>query len=428
MLELLMLFLFGDSLVYLGAISWSYMAALRMWSSLEAHELLGSWAFVDDIGLMLLLLTKWVSILAIVSVTSDLSSGPGQSKMLFMLSVILSVVFISQGILAFYVLFELSLVPTGALILGWGHQPERLQAVKMFFAYTMLCSFPLLASILASGKLWMIESFPDLISGSGGDNSFLVVLLVVAGFMVKLPVYGGHLWLPKAHVEAPVSGSMVLAGLLLKLGGAGLLRFGPTFLGAAGLKEVGLFALAGGVVVSALCLGESDLKVLIAYSSVGHMSMVAGGCLIQSALLASSSAMIMISHGFASSGLFAGANCFYKGTGSRNMLLNSGWGSVSPQLTYLWFLGIAVGMATPPCAGFFGEIFSMAGFLGVSSGTFIMLGLLAFLGVAYSIGLFSSVHSGTGSNRGSGGEVGDYLLVAAHSVWGVGGAFMVNLI
>nr|YP_009136688.1 NADH dehydrogenase subunit 4 [Tritonia tetraquetra]AKE07293.1 NADH dehydrogenase subunit 4 [Tritonia tetraquetra] len=312
------------------------------------------------------------------------------------LSIVLVLAFSSSSILSFYIFFEVSLIPTLILIIGWGYQPERLQAGSYMMMYTVSASLPLLVLILySSGKVGTMEL--TLMNISSDSLSGLVLLGVLGAFLVKLPMYGVHLWLPKAHVEAPLAGSMILAGILLKLGGFGIYQMKYAFnlyLDPFSLFMVSL-SLWGGLLASFMCLRQMDVKSFVAYSSVGHMSIVVGGMLLDSSWGIFSAVVTMMAHGFSSSAMFCLAYFSYKKSFTRNIPYMKGMLQVFPILSLWWFLFCCINMACPPTLNLLGEM-SVVPILWSTSVVFsIIMGLMVFFSAAYNMYLYSSLNHGS---------------------------------
>nr|UXX49948.1 NADH dehydrogenase subunit 4 [Portunion sp.] len=384
------------SLIITSALSFLTALSLFQASSWSSNIAFFSW---DGAAAPLILLSCWTIFLCIL--VSKKTSPSKNSLFLagnLSLMLILCAAFSSSSLLVFYILFEASLVPIFILILGWGAQPERFQASMTMFMYMIFTSLPFLVSII----LWESSSgSTEFIFLSSMPQDAMIpaawATLMVLAFLVKLPIYTLHSWLPKAHVEAPVAGSMVLAAVLLKLGGYGLMRVTPKILPALSCPLWALavvFVLAGGITMGMACLTQVDVKTLIALSSVAHMALVCGGLFSSTSWGETGAYTIMIGHGFCSSSLFAGANMIYERSGSRSLLVNKGLYLLIPGFFFWWFVILAINMSVPPSVNIVGELMAFIGVVQASSFSCWLLFPLGFLPAAYSLMLFSKTMYG----------------------------------
>nr|QXN53133.1 NADH dehydrogenase subunit 4 [Chironomus flaviplumus]BCZ16569.1 NADH dehydrogenase subunit 4 [Chironomus yoshimatsui] len=356
---------------------------------------------MDVLSFGLILLSFWICALMIMS-----SSGVYFSKLNFnyflfniiFLLFMLLLTFSCMNLFLFYVFFESSLIPTLFLILGWGYQPERLQAGLYLLFYTLFASLPLLMALFYIMNNFYSLNF--LFLKEFNIENFLLYLFLVFAFLVKMPMFLVHLWLPKAHVEAPVSGSMILAGVLLKLGGYGLIRVFSIIINIS--MKLNIFwivlSLVGGFLVSLICLRQIDLKSLVAYSSVAHMSLVIGGLMVLLSWGWGFSYSLMIAHGLCSSGLFYLVNLTYERLGSRSLLINKGMLSFMPSVAMWWFLLCSSNMAAPPSLNLMGEIGLINSVLGWSQISMFLLMLVSFFSAAYTLYLYSFSQHGKFNN------------------------------
>nr|YP_010034207.1 NADH dehydrogenase subunit 4 [Agelasta perplexa]QOW83746.1 NADH dehydrogenase subunit 4 [Agelasta perplexa] len=374
---------------------------------------------VDLLSYMLILLSFWICSLMILA-SEKLFKLKNYSNlfMFIMVNMMLSLflAFSSMNLFLFYLFFEISLIPTLILIVGWGYQPERMEAGIYLLFYTLLVSLPMMISIFYYYEL--IHSLDYYFMTENLNNWFLYLCMNMV-FFVKMPMFFVHLWLPKAHVEAPVAGSMILAGIMLKLGGYGMMRLMILFL-KVGLKLNLIFiviSLVGGFFVSLICLRQSDIKSLIAYSSVVHMGMVMAGILTLNSWGYWGALVMMLAHGLCSSGLFCLANISYERVLSRSMYLNKGMLNILPSLSFWWFMLISSNMAAPPSLNLLGEIMLINSLIGYSYYLMIFLSLISFFSAAYSLFLYSFTQHGkfySGLYLFYSGSFREYLLLFLH--------------
>nr|QFX74486.1 NADH dehydrogenase subunit 4 [Cryptopygus antarcticus travei] len=353
--------------------------------------------FCDSMSSSLVILSIWVSLLMIFSSYSILMGGEDKKLFMFLVMLlmgVLMVTFFLGDYLLFYFFFEVSLIPTLLIIMGWGYQPERLQAGIYFIFYTLTASLPLLLGIIyfysasMDLKIWLSMSFTMF-----GLLNFKVLLslAMLGAFLVKLPMFFSHLWLPKAHVEAPVAGSMILAGVLLKLGGYGVMRVYPLIYSFYKLYSSYLIGLSllGMVYVGFMCCRLNDFKALVAYSSVAHMGMVICGCLNLFNWGFEGSLVMMIGHGISSSGLFCMVNMYYERLGSRSFYINKGLLLLFPIFSLMIFLLSAANIAAPPTINLMSEIFLMGSIMKFDWLMVLVFPLGSFLGAVFTIFMFS---------------------------------------
>nr|YP_010487104.1 NADH dehydrogenase subunit 4 [Eupatorus hardwickei]UWI70888.1 NADH dehydrogenase subunit 4 [Eupatorus hardwickei] len=373
----------------------------------------------DLLSFMMVMLSFWICSLMILASQKIFQGNYYYNLFLLVMIVLLLslyLTFSSMNMFIFYLFFEVSLIPTLILIVGWGYQPERLQAGIYLLFYTLFASLPMMVSIFYCYKIF--NSLDYFFLCDFNNNIFMYMCMNMV-FFIKIPMYFVHLWLPKAHVEAPVAGSMILAGVMLKLGGYGLMRFMSIFL-TVGIKVNFIFiiiSMIGGIFVSLICLRQIDIKSLIAYSSVSHMGLVLGGIMTLNYWGMSGALVMMIAHGLCSSGLFCLANILYERTHSRSFFLNKGLINLMPIMSLWWFLFSCCNMAAPPSLNLLGEIMLINSLISWSNWTMVFIMFMSFFSAAYSLYLYSYTQHGKfymGLYSFSSDSIREYLLLLLH--------------
>ena len=295
----------------------------------------------------------------------------------------------------FFMLFEISIIPIFIIIINWGYQPEKVKAAYALFFFTAVSASPLLVIILLRNT-YTLRSNVSVLSDfrSSRFYSRIQIIFFLTGFLVKLPVYGLHLWLPLAHVEAPVYGSMILAGILLKLGGLGMIRF-SCYISCLNFNYIIVFTrLIGILLVGGVCLQSTDLKKIIAFSSVAHIAFCIFLLIMKTKTRVWVGFRIFIVHAFSSSGMFFVVYYFYLETRSRNILINAGMLGRKPLLRLFWLATIIARLGAPPSVNLLAEIWALIISFLVLYKFVIVLIVRFILGSCYHVILYRRIIQG----------------------------------
>ncbi|MBL8556927.1 MAG: NADH-quinone oxidoreductase subunit M [Phenylobacterium sp.] len=357
---------------------------------------------IDGISVLFVLLNAFLMPICIAASWKSIDKRVHEYMAAFLLlEVLVTGVFCALDIVVFYVFFEFSLVPMFLIIGIWGGA-RRVYAAFKFFLYTLLGSILMLAAIL-----WMMgqahtSSIPELMRFAfTPEAQTWLWLAFFASFAVKMPMWPVHTWLPDAHVEAPTAGSVILAGILLKLGGYGFLRFSlPMFPDASHLFTPLVFALSVIAVIytSLVAFRQNDVKKLIAYSSVAHMGLVTMGIFSGNAVGEQGAIYQMLSHGVISGALFLCVGVIYDRMHTREIAAYGGLVNRMPWYAAVFLLFSMGNVGLPGTSGFVGEILSMTGTYRVSTWTAILAASGVILSAVYMLTLYRRVVFGTITN------------------------------
>ena len=325
---------------------------------------------VDGLSILLVLLTTFLTPISILSTWTAVEERVKDFMLFFLLLEIgMTGVFLAQDLFLFYVFWEFTLVPMYFLIGIWGG-PRRIYAAIKFFLYTMAGSILMLLAILWLGIYGKTFSVPDLIAQNGSipaNIQFWLFLAFAAAFAIKVPMWPLHSWLPDAHVEAPTAGSVILAGVLLKMGTYGFVRFNiPLFPQAAVQLApwIALLATIGIIYGAAVSYAQADVKKLVAYSSVSHLGFVMLGLFALNAQGVAGGILQMINHGLSTGALFLLVGMIYEQTHTRELKVYGGLWKITPVFGTIMLIVALSSMGLPGLNGFVGEFTILLGAFG----------------------------------------------------------------
>ena len=390
----------------LGSYLWAlYDPAGAQWQFVEHKDLGGgvAWALgVDGIAVVLIMLSVFLMPICIGASWRSIEKRVPEYMAAFLLmeSLMLGVL-AAQDLFLFYIFFEGGLIPMYLIIGIWGGA-ERIKASYKFFLYTLFGSVLMLIAMLYMVATAHTTFIPALMAYNFPvDAQNWLFLAFLASFAVKLPMWPVHTWLPDAHVQAPTAGSVILAGVLLKLGGYGFIRFSlPMFPDGSAMFVPLVFVLSGIAVVytSLVALVQRDMKKLIAYSSVAHMAFVTFGLFAMNRQGIEGAMIVMLSHGLVSGALFLIVGVVYDRLHTREIARYGGLADNMPGYALLFMVFTMASVGLPGTSGFVGEFLSSIGTYHASTWAAVVATTGIILGAAYMLWLYWRICFGTQRN------------------------------
>jgi NADH-quinone oxidoreductase subunit M len=390
----------------LGVVLWAnFEIGGAQWQFTERVELFAdfSWALgIDGIALMLIVLSVFLMPICIGASWNGIQKRVGEYMAAFLLMEVLMIgVFAAQDLFLFYIFFEAGLIPMYLIIGIWGGD-NRIYAAYKFFLYTLLGSVLMLVAML-----WMVNEagttdIPTLMAYDfAPEAQTWLWLAFFASFAVKMPMWPVHTWLPDAHVQAPTAGSIILAGVLLKMGGYGFIRFSLPMFPEASAQFVWLIfglSMVAVVYTSLVALVQHDMKKLIAYSSVAHMGIVTAGAFAFNVQGLEGAMIMMLSHGLVSGALFLSVGIIYDRLHTREIDRYGGLSINMPRYALFFMLFTMASIGLPGTSGFIAEFLSLAGIYQISTWAAFVCTTGIILGAAYMLWLYRRVAFGEQKN------------------------------